>query len=63
MLKTLKGKRTFIVAAGVAVVGALQTLDYTEVVNEQNAGVVLIVLGAVGAILRLYTNTAPGKSE
>lgn len=63
MLKTLKGKRSFILAAIIAILGALQTLDWSQVVTEENAGVVLIVLAAMIAILRRYTNTAPGKSE
>lgn len=63
LLAALKGKRSFILAAIVAVLGALQTLDWSQVVTEENAGVVLIVIGALIAIVRQYTNTAPGKSE
>lgn len=59
----LKGKRTFVFAAGVAVLGALETLDWTQVLSEQNAGIAVIGIGAGIAILRTFTSTGPGQSE
>lgn len=59
----MKGKRTFIFGALVSLLGTAAALDWTEVLNDQNAGVVVAVIGGVIMVLRALTNTAPGKSE
>ena len=59
----LKGKRTFIFGAVIALLGTAQALDWTEVLTEQNAGIVVAGIGAVIVVLRAFTNTPPGASE
>ena len=59
----MTGFRTFLFSAAVAVLGALESLNWTSVVNEQTAGVVLIVIGAAVAVLRSVTRTAPGVAQ
>lgn len=59
----LKGKRTFIIGGLISLLGTTAALDWVEVMNEQNAGIVVAGIGAVMMVLRAFTNTAPGKSE
>jgi len=59
----LKGKRTFILGALVTLLGTAQTLDWTQVLNESNSGLVVAGIGGLIMILRAVTNTAPGASE
>ena len=57
----LSGYKTFILAAVVAVLGALQTLNWASVVPAQDVGPVMIGIGAAIAILRSITSTPAGK--
>lgn len=57
-----KNLGSFVAAAGVAVIGALMTLDWSEVVSPRTAGVVLIILGGVGATIRAYFTPAPAQA-
>lgn len=59
----MKGYRTFALSAVVAVLGALATLDYSDVVTAQTAGIVGIVIAAAIAIARAFTTTPPGAAE
>ena len=55
------GYKTFIFAAVVAVLGALQTLDWAQVVPANDVGPVMIAIGGLMAVLRSITSTPPGK--
>lgn len=59
----LKGWKTLALAAGVAVVGALQQLDWITLVTTENAGWVATGLGVAMAVLRLFTDTPPASGE
>jgi len=59
----LKGYRTFIVGGAIAVLGALETLQWTDIVTEANAGVIVAAIGGVIGVLRAVTTTAPGSPE
>lgn len=59
----MKGLRTFIFGAAVTLLGAAASLNWTDVLSEQNAGIVVAVIGAVIVVLRAVTTTPPGKSE
>lgn len=59
----MKGFRTFAVAAAVAVLGAFQTLDFTQLFDAKTAGVVIIALGGLMAVLRAVTTTPPASAD
>ncbi len=58
----MKGWRTLIVAAVTAVAGVAATFDWTTVLNGKGAGIALIVVGVVNAVLRAFTDTPVGSS-
>lgn len=60
----LTGWKTFIFAIALAVFGALEQFDFTQFLNEDNAGLVATIIGIVVMILRAIT-TSPifKKSE
>jgi hypothetical protein len=55
----MTGYKTLIFNALIAVWGVIETFDWTSVVGE-NAGIAMIIIGAVGAILRAKTSTPVG---
>jgi hypothetical protein len=57
----LKGWKTFIVAALVALAGVAQQADWISLIGPTNAGYVLTGVGVLMAILRLLTNTPAGS--
>ena len=59
----MKGYRTFILGAAVALLGTAQALDWAQIVTAENAGVIVAGIGAAIMVLRALTNTAAGKSE
>lgn len=61
----LTGYRTMIVSAVIAVVGALQGLDWVHLLPSDPAtvGWVVMGLGAIMAVLRSITTTPMGRSE
>ena len=59
----MKGYKTIIFGALLAVLGFLQGVDWVTVVPEQWTGVVLAVIGGVTMLLRKMTTTPLGKSE
>jgi len=59
----LKGYRTFAVAGVLAVLGALETLQWTDILSEQTAGLVVVGIAALMAAFRTFTTTKPGASE
>jgi hypothetical protein len=58
-MNMLKGYRTLIVAASIAVIGALQGLDWVSLLpgNSQAAGWVVTGLGIAMMVLRTITTT------
>jgi len=63
VLNTGKGWRTIIASSALAVLGVLQTADWTTIVQAQQVGPVMIGIGAAGALLRFFTDTPVGKSS
>lgn len=59
----LTGYKTILVAALVTVVGALQSLDWVNLLpnNATTTGYVVTALGLVMAVLRWFTNTSIGN--
>lgn len=58
----LTGWKTLIFSAAVALLGVAQSADWTNLLGSSHAGYVVMGIGAVGAILRLFTSTPVGKS-
>lgn len=60
----MTGWKTVIVGALIAAVGALQGMDWTQILpsDSQAQGWVLTGLGAVMLVLRFLTSTPVGKS-
>lgn len=59
----MKGSRTIVFSAALAALGVLEAADWTNLVGDQNAGVILLAVGAVSAALRAVTNTPVFKGE
>lgn len=60
----MKGWRTLGLAVIVAVGGVLQGADWTTIVSDpQTAGWIAAGIATVFGILRMFTNTAIGKSS
>ena len=59
----MKGYKTIIFGALLAVHGFLQGFDWVTVVPEQWTGVVLAVIGGMTMLLRKMTTTPIGQSE
>jgi hypothetical protein len=58
----LKGYRTIIIGAALAVLGFLQSQDLTAIIsNPQTAGYVVSGIGVVMMVLRKMTDTPLGK--
>lgn len=60
----MKGYRTIILAVLVAVVGALQGLDWVKLIPDhpQTVGYIVSALGIAFGTLRYVTNTPIGKA-
>ena len=63
MSKSLKGWRTLIFAAIVAVAGVVQTFDWASVIPQDQkwSGIAMLAVGAIIAALRYITNTPIGE--
>lgn len=62
-LKFFKGYRTFIASGLAALFGFLATVDWSGILSgHPEGGYTAIVLGVVFAVMRIFTNTAPGQS-
>lgn len=59
----MKGYKTIVFGALLAVLGFLQGFDWVTVVPEQWTGVVLAVIGGMTMLLRKMTTTPLGQSE
>lgn len=55
-----KGWRTLAVSLIVAVIGVLQTADWATIVGPAAVGPVMLVVGAVVAVLRVLTDSPVG---
>lgn len=58
----MKGYRTFIVSALMAIFGVLAIVDWNLVIDNPQAGGVAVFSAVVMAVLRVFTNTPPGVS-
>lgn len=56
----LKGYRTLIFNAAIALVGVAQAFDWTSVLGSERAGVVVSIIGVAGMVLRAVTTTPVG---
>jgi hypothetical protein len=54
----LSGYKTAIVSLVITVLGALETFDFTSLVNEDTAGLIITGIGIVMFALRAITNTS-----
>ena len=61
-METFKGWKTLIFAGIVALLGVLDTFDFTQIFTGENGGIFVSVVGIIIAFLRKVTNTAMGKS-
>lgn len=59
----MKGWRTLLFAAIVAVLGAVETFDWATVIPQQFVGIALMAIGILVGYLRKITNTALGENE
>lgn len=53
----LTGYKTLLVSLAVIVFGALETFDFTQILNADSAGIVTTVIGVIMAALRFVTKT------
>jgi hypothetical protein len=58
----MKGYRTFIVSALMAIFGVLAIVDWNLVIDNPQAGGVAVFSAVVMAVLRVFTTTPPGVS-
>ncbi len=63
MVTLLQGYRTYVVAALIALFGALEMADWNLLFTDPYAGAVAIFSAAVMAVLRTITTTPPGVSS
>jgi hypothetical protein len=59
----LKGWKTLIFSAGVALIGVLQAADWVSLLGSETAGYVVTGIGIVSAVLRFMTDTPVMKSN
>lgn len=59
----LTGFKTLIVSLALVVFGALETFDFTQVLNDDTAGIVTTAIGLVMAGLRFITKTPVGQKD
>lgn len=53
----LKGFKTFIVALLLAIFGALESFDFTQFLNEEVSGYVVLGVSVIMMVLRAITGT------
>jgi hypothetical protein len=59
----LKGYKTIVINAVIAVFGVLEATDWVNTVGSDKAGMVATVLAVVGMVLRYFTTTPLGKKD
>jgi hypothetical protein len=57
----MKGYRTYLAAALVALFGALASTDWIAFLDDPKAGAVAIGSAVLMAVMRTFTTTPPGK--
>lgn len=57
----MQGFRTYIVAALVAIFGALATIDWNPVFNDPKAGWTAVVTAVIMAVMRSFTTPPPAS--
>jgi hypothetical protein len=58
----LTGWKTVIFSLVVAVIGVLQTVDWTSLLSDpKRAGIVVTIIGVVSGVLRYFTSTPIGE--
>jgi hypothetical protein len=58
-----KGYRTYLVSIIVAVFGTLEMANWSEILDNPQAGMVAVASAIVMAVLRTVTTTPPGVSS
>jgi hypothetical protein len=56
-----KGWRTLLVSLAIAVVGVLQSTDWSTLIPEDRVGPVMVVIGGAMAVLRILTDGPVGR--
>ena len=59
----VKGWKTIVVSAALAVVGVLQTADWATIVRPQHVGPTILGVAVVVAVLRTLTDTPIGRRD
>lgn len=59
----MKGYRTYIISALVAVFGILEMADWNAILDNPQAGMVALGSAVLMAVLRTITSTPPGAKE
>lgn len=59
-LGAVKGWRTLIVSAAIAIAGVLQTADWATIVGPAEVGPAMLITAAAVAVLRALTDTPIG---
>lgn len=59
----LDGYKTFLVALAIAIFGTLESFDFTQFLNAENAGYVTTGIAVVMMILRGLTNSSIFKND
>jgi hypothetical protein len=57
----MKGWKTVIFGAGLALFGFLESVDFTALLSEETAGTVISGIGAVVVLLRYLTTSPLGR--
>ncbi len=57
----MKGWRTIIINAALAVLAVFENADYTDLLNESTTGWVLLAIPVLNMVLRKITTTPVGK--
>ncbi len=60
VMRATKGWRTMALSLLLALVGVLQTADWTRIVSADQVGPVMLGVGILGALLRVLTDTPVG---
>jgi hypothetical protein len=60
---TIKGWKTMIVSAVLALVGVLQSADWATIVSPQHVGPAILGVAILVAVLRVVTDTPVGRKD
>ena len=59
--RAAQGWRTLAASLAIAMIGVLQTTDWTTIVPEDRVGPVMVGIGVLMAVLRVLTNGPVGE--